>query len=198
LRIHGTLAKWNDDRGFGFIAPAGGGDEVFVHVSAFPRDGVRPQVGELVSFEVEPGRDGKQRAVHLWRPGRSERTRAGERRTERATRHRHGHRHDAHPLRDALTAIAAVAILGVLGMQVYPAIRQRFAPEAAPPAQAPRLQRTQARLDPQSACDGRTSCPQMTSCAEATYFIQHCPNTQMDGDGDGVPCESQWCDVPGG
>jgi hypothetical protein len=36
-------------------------------------------------------------------------------------------------------------------------------------------------------------CSQMTSCAEATYFIRHCPGTQMDGDGDGVPCESQWC-----
>jgi predicted negative regulator of RcsB-dependent stress response len=43
-------------------------------------------------------------------------------------------------------------------------------------------------------CDGRTRCRQMTSCAEATYFIQHCPNTKMDGDHDGVPCERQWCD----
>lgn len=43
-------------------------------------------------------------------------------------------------------------------------------------------------------CDGRTHCSQMTSCAEATYFIQHCPNTKMDGNNDGVPCERQWCD----
>ncbi|UWX04032.1 excalibur calcium-binding domain-containing protein [Pseudoxanthomonas sp. NC8] len=42
-------------------------------------------------------------------------------------------------------------------------------------------------------CDGRTQCPQMTSCAEATYFVQHCPGAEMDGDGDGVPCEQQWC-----
>lgn len=42
-------------------------------------------------------------------------------------------------------------------------------------------------------CDGRTRCPQMHSCEEATYFIQHCPNTKMDGDHDGVPCERQWC-----
>jgi hypothetical protein len=42
-------------------------------------------------------------------------------------------------------------------------------------------------------CDGRTRCAQMTSCQEATYFIQHCPNTTMDGDHDGVPCEQQWC-----
>lgn len=42
-------------------------------------------------------------------------------------------------------------------------------------------------------CDGRKYCSQMTSCAEATAFLQQCPGTEMDGDGDGVPCESQWC-----
>lgn len=42
-------------------------------------------------------------------------------------------------------------------------------------------------------CDGRTHCSQMQSCAEATYFIRNCPNTEMDGNGDGVPCERQWC-----
>ena len=45
----------------------------------------------------------------------------------------------------------------------------------------------------QYACDGRTHCSQMRSCEEATYFIQHCPNTKMDGNNDGVPCEKQWC-----
>ena len=42
-------------------------------------------------------------------------------------------------------------------------------------------------------CDGRTLCSQMTSCDEARYFLAHCPNTQMDGDHDGEPCEQQWC-----
>jgi endonuclease YncB( thermonuclease family) len=42
-------------------------------------------------------------------------------------------------------------------------------------------------------CDGRTRCNQMTSCEEATWFLRHCPDTQMDGDGDGIPCERQWC-----
>jgi hypothetical protein len=42
-------------------------------------------------------------------------------------------------------------------------------------------------------CDGRTHCSQMTSCAEATFFIRNCPNTKMDGNNDGVPCEKQWC-----
>lgn len=42
-------------------------------------------------------------------------------------------------------------------------------------------------------CDGRMHCSQMTSCEEATYFIKHCPSTKMDGDNDGIPCESQFC-----
>jgi hypothetical protein len=42
-------------------------------------------------------------------------------------------------------------------------------------------------------CDGRVYCSQMTSCEEATWFLQHCPGVKMDGEGDGVPCERQWC-----
>jgi len=41
-------------------------------------------------------------------------------------------------------------------------------------------------------CDGRQHCSQMKSYEEAIYFIQHCPNTKMDGDNDGVPCERQF------
>jgi len=42
-------------------------------------------------------------------------------------------------------------------------------------------------------CDGRTHCSQMTSCEEATFFLKNCSGIKMDGDGDGVPCEKQWC-----
>ena len=42
-------------------------------------------------------------------------------------------------------------------------------------------------------CDGRTRCGRMTSCEEATWFINNCPGMEMDGDHDGIPCESQWC-----
>ncbi|HHW2842251.1 TPA: excalibur calcium-binding domain-containing protein [Pseudomonas aeruginosa] len=42
-------------------------------------------------------------------------------------------------------------------------------------------------------CDGRTHCSQMRSCEEATFFLNNCPGTKMDGNQDGVPCEQQWC-----
>lgn len=42
-------------------------------------------------------------------------------------------------------------------------------------------------------CDGRIYCSQMTSCDEAKFFLRNCPGTKMDGDGNGIPCERQWC-----
>ena len=41
-------------------------------------------------------------------------------------------------------------------------------------------------------CDGRQHCSQMNSYEEAKYFIENCPNTKMDGDNDGIPCERQF------
>ncbi|MEO8019255.1 MAG: excalibur calcium-binding domain-containing protein [Pseudomonadota bacterium] len=42
-------------------------------------------------------------------------------------------------------------------------------------------------------CDGRVYCSQMNSCEEATWVLRNCPGVKMDGDSDGVPCETQWC-----
>jgi hypothetical protein len=42
-------------------------------------------------------------------------------------------------------------------------------------------------------CAGKVYCSEMTSCEEAGFYQHNCPGTKMDGDGDGVPCESQWC-----
>jgi hypothetical protein len=42
-------------------------------------------------------------------------------------------------------------------------------------------------------CAGKTSCREMVSCEEAKYYLRHCPDVQIDGDGDGIPCEDQLC-----
>lgn len=63
-------------------------------------------------------------------------------------------------------------------------------------SQAPPSPTTEAPLIQKGfACDGRTHCSQMRSCDEAKYFLEHCPNTEMDGNNDGVPCEKQWCNI---
>lgn len=62
MRRSGILKTWNDERGFGFIEPTGGGNDVFVHIKAFPPGIGRPIVGQSVTFAIEPGPNGKMRA----------------------------------------------------------------------------------------------------------------------------------------
>jgi uncharacterized membrane protein YsdA (DUF1294 family)/cold shock CspA family protein len=65
MRIDGVIKSWNDERGFGFIEPTQGGQEIFVHVKAFRIRAERPRIGQLVSFEVELGTAGKKRAKNV-------------------------------------------------------------------------------------------------------------------------------------
>jgi uncharacterized membrane protein YsdA (DUF1294 family)/cold shock CspA family protein len=73
MRFEGTLTRWNDERGFGFIAPDQGGDEIFVHVKSIANLSGRPAAGQRLSFEVEPGPQGRKRAKNVLpvRPARS-------------------------------------------------------------------------------------------------------------------------------
>ena len=88
-----------------------------------------------------------------------------------------------------LIIFAALAWLVWYGYSSRPQATVEPAASVAEPI-APLLEQPR---QPSFTCDGRTHCSQMTSCAEATYFLQNCPGTKMDGDNDGVACESQWC-----
>ena len=63
----GTVKWYNDQRGYGFIQPAAGGKDVFVHVSALERSGIRAlNEGQKVSYELHTDRQtGKTSAVNL-------------------------------------------------------------------------------------------------------------------------------------
>lgn len=68
MRFTGTLKSWNDERGFGFIEPDQGGQELFVHIKAFPPGTGRPAVGQRLRFEVELAPGGKKRAMRVQYP----------------------------------------------------------------------------------------------------------------------------------
>ncbi|WP_061933192.1 cold-shock protein [Aureimonas sp. AU22] len=64
---NGTVKFYNDTKGFGFIAPDEGGNDVFVHASALERSGMRGLAeGQKVSFEVVADRrSGKNAAENI-------------------------------------------------------------------------------------------------------------------------------------
>jgi CspA family cold shock protein len=61
--LYGTVKWFNDAKGFGFIAPEEGGEDIFVHFSAINATGFRSlKEGQRVSFEVVQGPKGAQAA----------------------------------------------------------------------------------------------------------------------------------------
>lgn len=94
--------------------------------------------------------------------------------------------------------LLAGIIIGGLSVYAYQRAQQtqpevlvhNYTPQQAPaPATLPAVESDNSRFR----CDGRTYCSQMTSCEEATFFLKNCPGVKVDGEGDGVPCEKQWC-----
>jgi CspA family cold shock protein len=67
----GTVKFFNSEKGYGFIKPDSGGQDVFVHVSAVMSSGLGTlNEGQRVSFEVEPDKRGKgPKAVNLQSAG---------------------------------------------------------------------------------------------------------------------------------
>ena len=62
----GTVKFFNSQKGFGFIAPEGGGKDVFVHISALERSGLRGLIdGQKVTFDLERDQKGRDSATNL-------------------------------------------------------------------------------------------------------------------------------------
>ena len=184
----GTIVKWNDERGFGFIKEDVTGSEIFAHVKDFKKRSV-PKVGEKVLFGIGHDKSGRKKACDVLFADKAQPS--GEARAAH-THQRKNFRQDSRRKKNTIfEALIVVAIIGVVGGMLYPKLearRHRSNMAAQPAAAMP-----SAEQNAQFRCDGRQYCSQMTSCAEAMFFIKNCPGTKMDGNNDGIPCETQWC-----
>jgi cold shock CspA family protein len=208
-RYTGKVSKWNSERGFGFIVSDDSGQELFVHISSFPRDGTMPMDGEPLSFEVEPDGPNKKRAVRVQWGGLAQ-----------TRRPRPYQPVTAHLSRSAArqgfgSRVIVALLLAALGMYGYkhyearasqsraasmqsvedesPAAMGLTTPVARPQTPTKPLITATPQAPAGFRCDGRNTCSQMTSCQEATLFLKNCPGMKMDGNNDGIPCEKQWC-----
>jgi len=69
----GTVKFFNEQKGFGFIQPEGGGDDAFVHISAVERAGMRSlRQDQRISYDLQQDNRGKMSAVNLKLPEEAE------------------------------------------------------------------------------------------------------------------------------
>ncbi|WP_429146380.1 cold shock domain-containing protein [Aeromonas veronii] len=191
---------------------------LFVHVTALQSDGRVPEPGERVTYLIGSGQDGKPRALQVFFPDRpltladavpsaeSSATRsaassaapsfrvASQPPRPTSTRER------SNPYRRRKSSWSGklIPLLVLVGLF---SIYSRFSAESMAPLPVSSFNQKEVSTTvstPQTTtfirqCDGRQHCSQMTSCEEAIWFLQNCPGTKMDGEGDGIPCENQWC-----
>ncbi len=174
----GVIVAWKPEKGFGFIRPEGGGIDVFVHVRDFGNISRPPSIGDKVTYQPMKGEDGRLRAADVQIAGLPRiRTARAISRAPKASDHRKSTNSQS---------IGVVLVIMVAGVIYWNSTR-------TPPA-AREQQIVQSELESQTEdyqCEGKRYCSEMNSCGEATYYLKHCPGTEMDGDGDGRPCEDQ-------
>ncbi|MGB2741291.1 MAG: excalibur calcium-binding domain-containing protein [Cognaticolwellia sp.] len=184
----GQLKSWIDGKGFGFIQSNELKQDTFIHISTLKEMSRKPKVGDFIYFEVEKHDNGKSSAVNCRIEGVA--AKSIQKRKPRM------HKNTSAPKSKIVLIFAVIAICAFgyqrLGLSTASAPVQHIPNTSAPSGSL--LNRafsdTSTNTNSQFSCDGRQHCSQMTSRAEAVYFTSHCPNTKMDGDGDGVPCEN--------
>lgn len=185
MRRQGRIVEWNDARGFGFILWHGGNERAFAHIRDFTDRKLRPAVGDVVTYDqtMEQGRPRATAIAYAAAPVHPE----AQVRSVAAQ----GDRRAA--LAGWITAALLVAIVAGVAWHYRIEHQRRLADERAHHAAAASRTGATPRSSPGVyRCEGKQHCSQMASCEEARFYVAHCPDTRMDGDGDGKPCED-WC-----
>lgn len=177
----GLLKHWNDDKGFGFIETDNGKGQIFIHISALKRMIRRPAVGDMINYQIHIDNEGKNRAVNA----RIEGVKEIQPRMKRSKNMNHNN--------NQVSIFITIVILIAVIFYIYNKIVET---KSSPIAYDNPSEHNEAKVTEEKtyySCDGKIYCPDMTSCEEAMFYLKNCPGTKMDGDGDGIPCESQWC-----
>lgn len=174
MRLQGRISEWMDDKGYGFVEPNGGGSRLFLHISSFVDRQRRPVVGDLVTYEASADNNGRPQAK-------------GARFVSNRIEERHSKQFGF------FGVVGGALLLAFVGYVAYVRLTH---PNSTVQASVYKifLAREALRVNPQFQCEASmSSCSHMKSCAEAFFHQERCGIAVMDGDGDGIPCEQQWC-----
>jgi cold shock CspA family protein len=181
----GKLIRWKGNKGFGFIKSDELEQDTFIHISSLKAMSRKPKVGDFIYFELEKNINGKTKAINCRIEGVAAKS---------IKRHKPRIQKDSsRPKRIIISVLMVMAIIAFV-FQRLGLISSSNTPIPNKPSFSVQdhttLEKAFSADDVQFSCDGRQHCSQMSSRAEAVYFINHCPNTKMDGDNDGIPCEN--------
>ncbi|MEH6463941.1 MAG: excalibur calcium-binding domain-containing protein [Shewanella psychromarinicola] len=191
----GMLVRWNTEKGFGFIKPEiGDNQDVFIHISTLKHMARKPIVGDEILFHRENQPDGKVKAVKATIEGVAVVSNTTRPASHTSQHHRNSQSHHDENDRSSPVLGRIIMLIILLGVGVF-GYKQYQKMTATPVLTNQDVEQMQwIEPTPSFRCEvGKTHCSQMRSCAEATFYIRNCPGTEMDGDGDGVPCERQFC-----
>ena len=188
----GRLKRWNNDKGFGFIEAENGKRDIFIHISDLNRMSRRPAVGDIINYRIHIDNDGKNRAVNAKIEGVAEIPPMKSKNIRN------------HNSKNWLSVFFSIILLILATLAFYNGFYNKIigfynkvigtTPSSA--TYVPPEQKKESAASEQTvySCEGKVYCSEMTSCEEAMFYLRNCSGTKMDGDGDGIPCESQWCD----
>ena len=141
----------------------------------------RPAVGDVIIYQVHTDNDGKKRAVNARIEGVAElKPRPVRKKIKK------------HDKSNWLSKVLPIALVMLFGSIAYNTFETHNKLHERPTVSVSSSAAEEASRKSYS-CTGKTYCSEMTSCDEAKFYQRNCPGTKMDGDGDGIPCESQWC-----
>ena len=181
----GQLKTWNGDKNFGFIHSEELNQETFFHISTLKVIGRDPKQGDFISFEIEKLANGKFRAINCHIESISVKSF-----TKRSSPDNYK---SSSTLKRKMVLVLAIVLITVFAYQRLdmPLVSNlTLVTKTEANISLPMKSTIKTRIQSHFTCDGRQHCSQMTSRAEAKFFTRHCPNTKMDGDNDGIPCEN--------
>jgi len=174
MEMKGKLIRWNEDRGFGFIKSNDIDYDIFIHISELKKMSRRPLVNDVISFDVVKDKRGKKKAVNAKIEGVPVKTPI-----IRAPKSK------KNTLKSTMFVIVLILGASLYAYKTYP---------TWPGQISKAIQNVFSEEDFSGySCQGKQYCNEMTSCKEARFYLQNCPNVKIDGNNDGVPCETQWC-----
>ncbi len=193
--VDGVVKTYNAERGFGFISVDGHKKDIFFHITDFPNRNISPNIGERLKFSIFND-NGRMKAIDIIRLDlRIEEIQ------KLSYQRPQNHAQISKKKRPKKNRFNFINFLvGFFIFSVFLAIlipflsgiykRETLKRQIATPTEKSSL--SQSNSVSKYSCDGRIHCSEMKSYDEALFFINNCPGTKMDGDGDGDPCEGQF------